>query len=141
MGQIKNGSCRPRALLFKVLADAAGLENKLMVVIINILCSLFFTVDMIIFYSTLQGLPSDGDFDMIDSYKHLSVVVILNSTELFVDLTRFPGRLIPFSTKAFFISHISTAGESDSAENDSCDSPIEPNSPLHSFPDTSDGRW
>lgn len=38
LGQIKNGSCRPRALLFKVLADAAGLENKLMVVIINILC-------------------------------------------------------------------------------------------------------
>lgn len=29
------------------------------------------------------------------------------------------------------MTHISTAGESDSAENDSCDSPLEPNSPLY----------
>ena len=32
LGQIKNGSCRPRAILFKVLADTVGLESKLMVV-------------------------------------------------------------------------------------------------------------
>lgn len=32
LGQIKHGSCRPRAILFKVLADAVGLECKLMVV-------------------------------------------------------------------------------------------------------------
>ena len=34
LGQIKNGSCRPRAILFKVLADTVGLESKLMVVCI-----------------------------------------------------------------------------------------------------------
>jgi hypothetical protein len=55
--------------------------------------------------------------------------------ELLVDLMRFPGQLIPFSAKAIFISHISAAGESDSAENDSCDSPLEPNSPLYGLSD------
>ncbi|CAA3016534.1 serine threonine- kinase EDR1-like isoform X1 [Olea europaea subsp. europaea] len=29
LGQIKHGSCRPRAILFKVLADTVGLENTL----------------------------------------------------------------------------------------------------------------
>lgn len=61
----------------------------------------------------------------------MSVVVVLNSMELLVDLMRFPGQLIPRSTKAIFMTHISAAGESDSAENDSCDSPMEPNSPLY----------
>lgn len=61
----------------------------------------------------------------------MSVSVVLNSVELVVDLMRFPGQLIPRSTKAIFMSHISAAGESDSAENDSCDSPMEPNSPLY----------
>lgn len=32
LGQIRNGSCRPRAILFKVLADSVGLESKLVVV-------------------------------------------------------------------------------------------------------------
>ena len=32
LGQIKHGSCRPRAILFKVLADTVGLESRLMVV-------------------------------------------------------------------------------------------------------------
>lgn len=83
----------------------------------------------------LQGLPDDVAVECADSYKHMSVVVVLNSVELLVDLMRFPGQLIPFSTKAIFISHISAAGESDSAENDSCDSPLEPNSPLYGFSD------
>ncbi|RRT76121.1 hypothetical protein B296_00022505 [Ensete ventricosum] len=48
---------------------------------------------------------------------------------------RYPGQLIPFSTKAIFLSHISAAGESDSAEYDSCDSPLEPNSPLYGLSD------
>ena len=48
---------------------------------------------------------------------------------MLVDLMRFPGQLLPRSTKSVFMTHIS-AGESDSAENDSCDSPLEPNSPL-----------
>lgn len=65
---------------------------------------------------------------------------MLNSVELLVDLMRFPGQLIPFSTKAIFISHIPAAGESDSAENDSCDSPLEPNSPLCGFSDRMDGE-
>ncbi|KAL5797393.1 hypothetical protein ACOSQ2_002213 [Xanthoceras sorbifolium] len=110
LGQIKHGSCRPRAIMFKVLADTVGLESRLMV-----------------------GLPSDGSVECVDSYKHMSVIVVLNSMEMLVDLMRFPGQLIPRSTKAIFMTHISAAGESDSAENDSCDSPLEPNSPLYGF--------
>ncbi|KAJ0053237.1 hypothetical protein Pint_02419 [Pistacia integerrima] len=110
LGQIKHGSCRPRAIMFKVLADTVGLESRLMV-----------------------GLPNDGAVECVDSYKHMSVIVVLNSVELLVDLMRFPGQLIPRTTKAIFMTHISAAGESDSAENDSCDSPLEPNSPLYGF--------
>ncbi|EEF33862.1 serine/threonine-protein kinase EDR1 [Ricinus communis] len=110
LGQIKHGSCRPRAILFKVLADTVGLESRLMV-----------------------GLPNDGTVECADSFKHMSVIVVLNSVELLVDLMRFPGQLIPRTTRAIFMTHISAAGESDSAENDSCDSPLEPNSPLYGF--------
>lgn len=110
LGQIRHGSCRPRAILFKVLADTVGLESSLML-----------------------GLPNNGAIECVDSYKHMSVIVVLNSVELLVDLMRFPGQLIPRSTKAIFMTHISAAGESDSAENDSCDSPLEPNSPLYGF--------
>ncbi|XP_052726351.1 serine/threonine-protein kinase EDR1 isoform X2 [Vigna angularis] len=107
LGQIKHGSCRPRAILFKVLADTVGLESRLVL-----------------------GLPNDGVTECQDSYKHMSLIVVLNSVEMLVDLMRFPGQLLPRSTKAVFMTHISGAGESDSAENDSCDSPLEPNSPL-----------
>ncbi|CAN0896691.1 Probable serine/threonine-protein kinase SIS8 [Linum grandiflorum] len=113
LGQIKHGSCRPRAILFKVLADTVGLESRLVV-----------------------GLPSDGSVECVDSFKHMSVIVVLNSVELLVDLMRLPGQLIPLSTRAIFMAHISAAGESDSAENDSCDSPLEPNSPL--YPDSAE---
>ncbi|KAK3183983.1 hypothetical protein Dsin_031269 [Dipteronia sinensis] len=115
LGQIRHGSCRPRAIMFKVLADTVGLESRLMV-----------------------GLPSDGAVECPDSDKHMSVIVVLNSVEMLVDLMRFPGQLIPRSTKAIFMTHISAAGESDSAENDSCDSPLEPNSPLYGFPERVD---
>ncbi|CAI0461099.1 unnamed protein product [Linum tenue] len=115
LGQIRHGSCRPRAILFKVLADTVGLESRLVV-----------------------GLPNDGSVECADSYKHMSVIVVLNSVELLVDLMRFPGQLIPRSTRAIFMTHISAAGESDSAENDSCDSPLEPNSPLYGFPEKVD---
>ncbi|XP_057450867.1 serine/threonine-protein kinase EDR1-like isoform X2 [Lotus japonicus] len=108
LGQIKHGSCRPRAILFKVLADTVGLESKLM-----------------------MGFPNDGAAECVDSYKHMSVVVVLNSVEFLVDLMRFPGQLLPQSIKSILMTHISAAGESDSAENDSCDSPLEPNSPLY----------
>uniref|UniRef100_A0A1J3FIW8 non-specific serine/threonine protein kinase n=1 Tax=Noccaea caerulescens TaxID=107243 RepID=A0A1J3FIW8_NOCCA len=108
LGQIKRGCCRARAILFKVLADTVGLESRLVV-----------------------GLPNDGTVDCMDSNKHMSVIVVHNSVELLVDLIRFPGQLVPRSAKAIFMSHITPAGESDSAENDSCDSPLEPNSPLY----------
>ncbi|MED6124957.1 hypothetical protein PIB30_063903 [Stylosanthes scabra] len=108
LGQIKHGSCRPRAILFKVLADTVGLESRLM-----------------------MGIPNDGATECIESYKHMSVMVVLNSVELLVDLMRFPGQLLPRSTKSIFMTHVPIAGESDSAENDSCDSPLEPNSPLY----------
>ncbi|KAK7342440.1 hypothetical protein VNO80_25392 [Phaseolus coccineus] len=108
LGQIRHGSCRPRAILFKVLADTVGLESRLM-----------------------MGFPNDGAAECVDSYKHMSVIVVLNSMELLVDLMRFPGQLLPRSTKSILMTHVSAAGESDSAENDSCDSPLEPNSPLY----------
>ncbi|KAJ1441838.1 Ethylene-responsive protein kinase Le-CTR1 [Sesbania bispinosa] len=108
LGQIRHGSCRPRAILFKVLADTVGLESRLM-----------------------MGFPNDGAAECVDSYKHMSVIVVLNSVELLVDLMRFPGQLLPRSIKSILMTHISAAGESDSAENDSCDSPLEPNSPLY----------
>ncbi|KAG6748582.1 hypothetical protein POTOM_048511 [Populus tomentosa] len=110
LGQIRHGSCRPRAIFFKVLADSVGLESRLVV-----------------------GLPNDGIVECADSYKHMSVIVVLNSVELLVDIMRFPGKLIPRSTRAIFMTHTPAAGESDSAENDSCDSPLEPNSPLYGF--------
>lgn len=110
LGQIKHGSSRPRAILFKVLADAVGLKSRLVV-----------------------GLPTDGAMECADSYKHMSVIVVLNSVELLVDLMRSPGQLIPRSTKGLFMTHFLAAGESDSAENDSCDSPLEPDSPLYGF--------
>lgn len=69
-----------------------------------------------------------------ETYKHMSVAVVLNSVEYLVDLARNPGKLIPSSAKAVFLAHLS-AGESDSAENDSYDSPIEPNSPVCGFSD------
>ncbi|KAL9691984.1 hypothetical protein QQ045_012413 [Rhodiola kirilowii] len=113
LGQIKYGSSRPRAILFKVLADTVGLESRLMV-----------------------GNLSDSGAECADSYKHLSVIVVLNSVDVLVDLMRSPGQLIPRSSKALFMSHIYGTGESDSTENDSCDSPMEPNSPLYGIPDS-----
>ncbi|CAH9109531.1 unnamed protein product [Cuscuta epithymum] len=115
LGQIKHGSCRPRAILFKVLADTVGLECRLIV-----------------------GLPTNGASDFTDSYKHMSALVVVNSMELLVDLMRFPGQLIPHSARAIYMTHVSVAGESDSAENDSCDSPLEPNSPLYGVSERGD---
>eukprot|EP01018_Ginkgo_biloba_P014533 Gb_10079 [translate_table: standard] len=118
LGQIKNGLCRPRAILFKVLADAVGLKSKILVGL-----QLY---DRVITYA--------------DPYKHMSLLVGLNSTELLVDVMRSPGQLIPFSRRALIIYHVSGTGESDSAENDSCDSPLEPNSPMFGFSDKMDSE-
>ncbi|KAL3643511.1 hypothetical protein CASFOL_014326 [Castilleja foliolosa] len=128
LGHIKHVSCHSRAILFKVLADTVGLESMLMV-----------------------GLPREGVMERTDTYKHISVIVILNSVELLVDLGRNPGKLLESSAKVVFLSHLS-AGESDSAENDSYDSPIEPNSPVcrdqtqveglsHSEPNVANSFW
>ncbi|KAF9590920.1 hypothetical protein IFM89_000465 [Coptis chinensis] len=45
LGQIRHGSCRPRAILFKVLADTMGLESRLMVVRV-LLCSLSLSLSL-----------------------------------------------------------------------------------------------
>ncbi|KAL3353222.1 hypothetical protein AABB24_020957 [Solanum stoloniferum] len=113
LGQIKHSSSRSRAILFKLLADTVGFECRLVV-----------------------GLPAEGS-ECAESYKHMSILVVLNSVELLVDLMRFPGQLIPRTTKVIFLTHMA-AGESDSAENDSCDSPLEPNSPLYGFSERND---
>ncbi|KAL2475187.1 Mitogen activated protein kinase kinase kinase-related [Abeliophyllum distichum] len=114
LGQIKHGSCHSRTILFKVLADTVGLDSRLMV-----------------------GLPREGVMERTDSFKHMSAIVVLNSVELLVDLVHFPGKLMPSSAKALFLSHLST-GESDSAENNSYDSPIEPSSPICGISDQAD---
>lgn len=88
-----------------------------------------------------QGLPTDETSECVDAHKHMSVIVVLNSIELVVDLMRFPGQLIPRTPKAIFMTHhISAAGESDTAENDSCDSPLEPNSPLYGLSERADSE-
>ena len=55
LGQIKHGSCRPRAILFKVLADSVGLDSKLVVVIYHLLfnsmiISIFWYINFRCFY-------------------------------------------------------------------------------------------
>ncbi|KAH9331002.1 hypothetical protein KI387_003110, partial [Taxus chinensis] len=113
LGKIKNGLCRPRAMLFKVLADAVGFRSKLLVGLQ--------VYDRVI-------LQADPD-------RHMSLLVGLNSIELLVDVMRSPGQLIPFSVKALVMHHFSGAVESDSADNDSCDSPLEPSSPMFGMSD------
>ncbi|KAG6405114.1 hypothetical protein SASPL_132696 [Salvia splendens] len=111
LGHVKYGSCHSKAILFKVLADTVGLECMLM-----------------------MGLHREGVIQRSDAYRDMSAIVVLNSVEFLVDLARNPGKLVPCSAKAVLLSHLS-AGESDSAEYDSYDSPIEPNSPVRGFSD------
>ncbi|KAI5406332.1 hypothetical protein KIW84_052901 [Lathyrus oleraceus] len=94
LGQIKHGSCRPRAILFKVLEDTVGLESRL-----------------------IMGFPNDGASDYVDSYNNMYVIIVLNYVELLVDLMRFPGQLLPRSIKSILMTHISALGESDSTKN------------------------
>ncbi|KAI7733957.1 hypothetical protein M8C21_031963 [Ambrosia artemisiifolia] len=115
LGQIKHGFCHPRAILFKVLADTVGIDCKLMV-----------------------GLPKEGESERTDSHRHVSVIVELNSNELLVDIVRYPGHLVPFSTKTVYMSHVYVIGQGDSGENDSGDSPTEPNSPVLASSEQSD---
>lgn len=113
LGKIKNGLCRPRAMLFKVLADAVGLRSKLLV-----------------------GLQVyDRVIHQPEPDKHMSLLVGLNSIELLVDVMRSPGQLIPFSMRSLMLCHFPGGVESDSADNDSCDSPLEPSSPMFDLSD------
>lgn len=85
----------------------------------------------------LDAVPSSS-LICANPNKHLSNVVIVNGIELLVDVMRNPGYLRPFSKKALVRYHIAGAGDSDSADYDSCDSPLEPNSPLYDAPDKLD---
>ncbi|CAA7055818.1 unnamed protein product [Microthlaspi erraticum] len=103
LGKIKPGSCRDRAILFKVLADTVGLESKLVV-----------------------GFPNDLEScASFDSCKHMSIVVTLNGEEMVVDLMRSTGRLIPMSSQELRMVHyVSASG------NDSSQAPYMPNESL-----------
>ncbi|BFI43450.1 protein MpMAPKKK26 [Marchantia polymorpha subsp. ruderalis] len=111
LGKIEVGLCRPRAILFKFLGDAVGLHSRLLMGL------------------QLEAVPGSSVI-CANPNKHLSNIVGLNGMELLVDVMRRPGNLRPFSKKALIMYHISGAGDSDSADYDSCDSPLEPNSPL-----------
>jgi len=117
------------------------LAKESMVNIQFCLLSYLILKEVLFCHSLYQGFPNDGAAECVDSYKHMSVIVVLNSVELLVDLMRFPGQLLPRSTKSILMTHISAAGESDSAENDSCDSPLEPNSPLYGVSERLDPKW
>eukprot|EP00246_Nothoceros_aenigmaticus_P014262 TRINITY_DN532_c0_g1_i1.p1 TRINITY_DN532_c0_g1~~TRINITY_DN532_c0_g1_i1.p1 ORF type:complete len:751 (-),score=140.84 TRINITY_DN532_c0_g1_i1:1586-3838(-) len=121
LGQIRKGYCRPRALLFKVLADHVGLPSRLLMGL------------------QLESVPSSSLICAIPN-KHLSNVVTFNGVEFIIDVLRHPGHLRPFSRKVLVMYHISGAGDSDSADYDSCDSPLEPNSPLFGFSDRPDSE-
>lgn len=77
----------------------------------------------------VQGLPKEGVIERRDSYKHISVTVVIDSVELLVDLVRFPGKLTPCTSETIFLYHTS---ESESIGN-SYNSPIEPSSPTCGF--------
>jgi hypothetical protein len=72
----------------------------------------------------------EGVMEQVDSYRHISVTVALDSVELLVDLVRFPGKLSPCTSETIFLYHIR---ESESTGN-SYNSPIEPSSPTCGFP-------
>lgn len=57
LGQIKHGSCRPRAILFKVLADAVGIESRLVVVRFT------FMENVLFYYSFYVGVSYYCTFD------------------------------------------------------------------------------
>ncbi|XP_073393320.1 probable serine/threonine-protein kinase SIS8 isoform X2 [Physcomitrium patens] len=119
LGEVKQGLCRPRAILFKFLGDSVGLQSRLLMGL------------------QLEAVPSSS-LICANPNKHLSNVVTVNGIDLLVDVMRHPGYLRPFSRKALVTYHIAGAGDSDSADYDSCDSPLEPNSPLYGVPDKLD---
>ncbi|XP_024380362.1 probable serine/threonine-protein kinase SIS8 isoform X2 [Physcomitrium patens] len=119
LGDVKQGLCRPRAILFKFLGDSVGLQSRLLMGL------------------QWEAIPSSS-LTCANSNKHLTNIVTVNGIDLLVDVMRHPGYLRPFSRKALVMYHIAGAGDSDSADYDSCDSPLEPNSPLYGFPDKLD---
>ncbi|EFJ25013.1 hypothetical protein SELMODRAFT_414266 [Selaginella moellendorffii] len=98
-------------LLSQVKVDAIGLKSRLLMGL------------------QLDSVPSTS-LICSNPRRHLTNVVHLNGKELLVDVMRHPGLLRSFTVKALVMYHISGPGDSDSTEYDSCDSPLEPNSPL-----------
>ncbi|CAK9231695.1 unnamed protein product [Sphagnum troendelagicum] len=119
LGGVKTGLCRPRAILFKFLGDCVGIQSRLQMGL------------------QLEAVPSSS-LICANPNKHLSNIVAINGIELLVDVMRHPGYLRPFSRKALVMYHIAGAGDSDSGDYDSCDSPLTPNSPLFDFSDNLD---
>ncbi|KAG0573296.1 hypothetical protein KC19_VG166200 [Ceratodon purpureus] len=115
LGEVRQGLCRPRAILFKFLGDSVGLQSRLLMGL------------------QLEAVPSRS-LICANPNKHLSNVVTVNGIDLLVDVMRLPGYLRPFSRKVLVTYHIAGAGDSDSADYDSCDCPLEPNSPLYGVP-------
>ncbi|RAL44742.1 hypothetical protein DM860_003501 [Cuscuta australis] len=105
--QMKSRHYHSQAILFKVLADAVGLECKLIV-----------------------GHPREGVMERDYTYEPISVTVILNSVEFLVDLVLSPGKMVPFTSHALFLSHICASRDINSVESNSYCSPVEPNSPI-----------
>lgn len=68
LGQIRHGSCRARAILFKVLADIVGLHSKLLVV--SFLC-----ISMSEFFGLCPGL--------IEFFSHRSLELIISFSSIF----------------------------------------------------------
>lgn len=165
LGEVKTGLCRPRAILFKLLGDTVGLQSRLLMVVLNsqlgassafsTSCWVFGATDLtfstasqfafsciphlLLIYCLDQGLQLEAvpssSLICANPNKHLSNVVAVDGIDLLVDVMRHPGYLRPFSRKALVMYHIAGAGDSDSAEYDSCDSPLEPNSPMYGVPD------
>ncbi|KAH9557357.1 hypothetical protein CY35_07G081500 [Sphagnum magellanicum] len=119
LGGVKTGLCRPRAILFKFLGDCVGIQSRLQMGL------------------QLEAVPSSS-LICANPNKHLSNIVAINGIELLVDVMRHPGYLRPFSRKALVMYHMAGAGDSDSGDYDSCDSPLTPNSPLFDFSDNLD---
>lgn len=57
LGQIRHGSCRPRAILFKVLSDTIGLESGLLTVcFLHEICALIKDVVILVIISEQRYL-------------------------------------------------------------------------------------
>ena len=77
LGQIKNGSCRSRAILFKVLADAVGLESRLIVVRVVFLFTVYSIRNLPFKAILLHPPPSIQHDDLHFIFYNFSVLSII----------------------------------------------------------------